>query len=218
MSTTARQYDLWSRVVRGQAKPPITHPEQAVNMAKPVAHSKKEPTEDDSKYSQAECRLFLLPPELRLDIYAYAMAPNIEQDTDGEADTSTAMVDISTAASSAPSHTLLLTCRRIPHESKELFIETRRAFWSDNLFSIELKDDYENYDHKAPTLYPNLPVEAKELMNQFVVFVKPSWIADVEYRFTDAGKWNRDSRVWTVNKDRQARAMFCLSSLSAMES
>jgi hypothetical protein len=91
--------------------------------------------EDEEMDAQDSCLLFKLPPELRNQIYAYAI-----DRTDGQygwvEDHDGPRISLLNAKQCAPSNELLTTCRRIFGEGRGIFVQAQRDFWSKTTFTF----------------------------------------------------------------------------------
>jgi hypothetical protein len=165
----------------------------------PAMPSNEATPASDSKYSQPECLLFRLPPELRISIYEQAMTPNIESAASDCAGEVKSMVDLSTVASSALSIVLLLTCKSIFREAEEYFIDAQRAFWSSNTFSLEVRRESYHVDNMPQSNLPWIRGEAMELIARLVVSVETEItleeIINIDVQFADKGG---GARSWTI--------------------
>lgn len=91
--------------------------------------------------AQPECRLFMLPPEIRNIIYELVFI-------------SPSTVDFVDASS--PPKALVMTCRRIHQETSEAYTDIYRSYWSKTKFMIEV---FEGNPPFAPDQIPE-PAEA----------------------------------------------------------
>jgi hypothetical protein len=174
----------------------------------PALPSNEKTTASEAMYSQSECFLFRLPPELRLTIYAFAMTPNIEQTASDQAEDLTSTVDLTRVATSAPSKTLLLTCRRIHREAKESFSDAQRTFWSNNTFSIELRYKWTKIGSSLNSIYlPWLRTEALDLIPRLILSVDSKY-ANFRVQYTDEGNLSRGARYWTASTTDEAHRYF----------
>jgi hypothetical protein len=160
--------------------------------------SSENSTVPDSKYSQAGCPLFRVAPELRLAVYAHAMTPNIQSTARNSVGGSASVISLATAASSMPSKSLLLACRRIFNESGETYIDAQRAFWSSNTFTIELTTTINDISAGLPVSLSWLRAEALELMIRLVVSIE--FERDTAgMLFTDESDTSHSARCWTIS-------------------
>jgi hypothetical protein len=131
-------------------------------------------------------------------IYAHATTPNIQSTARNSPGGSASVISLATAASSMPSKSLLLACRRIFHESEETYIDAQRAFWSSNTFSIELTTTINDISTESPLNLSWLRAEAVELMTRLVVSIKFER-DEAGIIFTDESDTSHSARCWTIS-------------------
>jgi hypothetical protein len=94
---------------------------------------------------QEACPLFRLPPELRIEIYKYALSeaqPKQKTTTRLPVKSPIEVIDLDNVLTLRPSNKLLETCRMIHAEARGNFVAAQRAFWASNNFQITLKKDW----------------------------------------------------------------------------
>jgi hypothetical protein len=128
---------------------------------------------------QKECPLFRLPAELRNKIYGYTLCqkePQQKTTTRLPTESPLEVIDLNNALALRPSNELLSTCRYIHAEAHGIFIAEQRAFWADNNFLIDLRDDWGSAttdDATVPIVeIPNLRTECINLIPKVVLSVK----------------------------------------------
>ena len=88
---------------------------------------------------QDTCLLFRLPPELRNTIYTYVVynkfaLPQFQWDEEHDSP----QLNMICAQRHAPSNELLRTCGSIYDESRGIFVNAQKEFWSDTTFTLNL--------------------------------------------------------------------------------
>jgi hypothetical protein len=129
---------------------------------------------------QKDCPLFRLPPELRNKIYAYTLCqkqPQQKTTTRLPIESPLEVIDLNNALTLRPSNELLATCRYIYAEAHGIFAAEQRAFWADNTFLIDLRDDWGSAttddDATEPIVeIPNLHTECVNLIPKVILSVK----------------------------------------------
>lgn len=127
---------------------------------------------------QKDCPLFLLPPELRNQIYKLALCsekPKEKTMSQLPAENPYEVIKLQEAPNLQPKNELLATCRRIHDESRGLFLATQRSFWASNNFMVELRDDWGNKSNtvvESKAEITRLRYEYFSLMPRIVISVK----------------------------------------------
>ena len=88
---------------------------------------------------QTQSPIFSLARQLRDMIYVYAFTSNLNAPTNGSPPT----VELGALPIAAPSSGFLLTCRQVEDEATAFHRAAQRSFCKDNVFSIDLSDDWE---------------------------------------------------------------------------
>jgi hypothetical protein len=160
---------------------------------------------------QTEFPLFRLPPELRNRIYAYTLCQKEpeQKTTRLPAESPLEVVDLSDALTLRPSNKLLSTCRYIYAEAHGIFAAEQRAFWANNTFLIDMRDDWATAtsdDDTEPTVdIPNLRPEYINLIPKVVLSVKSGSHHD-EYHLTSRGQlaWRPEEAIFEESKSTTA--------------
>ncbi|WMI39076.1 uncharacterized protein CLAFUR5_20366 [Fulvia fulva] len=74
---------------------------------------------------ESQCKLFILPAELRNQIYELVLMPSEIKDS----------IDLPQAA--PPSGPLIMTCRRIYHEAGAMYRRVNRDYWTTTHFTMQ---------------------------------------------------------------------------------
>lgn len=84
---------------------------------------------------QPACRLFLLPPELRINIYelVFAAIPTPSR--------------LASAYTCTPPRQLLLTCKRTREDASEVYAQAFRTYWKSSTFSVVHREVTYDWTH-----------------------------------------------------------------------
>lgn len=128
-----------SIVCQSAPKTPKKASKVASDLAANASSSSTAPTN-----SQTSSPLFKLPPELRNTIYVYVFTQSEDNDDSPPSDNLgvSKPVDLYNVEKIAPSGAFLLSCRLTLTEGQSLFLQAQRDFWKENIFSIELREDW----------------------------------------------------------------------------
>lgn len=165
---------------------------------KPVAPSF---TTQDNQENSA---LFRLPAELRNRIYDLALGPSYSAAC-CRTHSSSEIVNLDQAATTKPRRELLLSCRRIYGEARNVSMQARRDFWRTNTFFVELRQDWTTTEEakargSAAALTPGEPrldfptIERCELLsipNLIVLVDAGTYKCEIHFKANEGngGKW-----------------------------
>lgn len=104
---------------------------------------------------QKDCPLFYLPAELRNLVYKYALSINTPPHrivSRLPVESPVELIDLHDAANLRPTNELLISCRKVYREARDMFVAAQREFWANNAFLIQLKEDWEDISDEATRL------------------------------------------------------------------
>lgn len=126
---------------------------------------------------QNDCLLFHLPAELRDLIYSYAFSQNTPTRrvvSRLPVESPVELINLHDAANLRPTNELLITCRKVYHDARDMFVAAQRAFWASNAFLIQLREDWGDTANGATSLPPARLIWRDEYFNiipKIVIYV-----------------------------------------------